>query len=120
MRFMTVSGALLGAAVSATAASSSSLPPVSVVGNKFFNEDGSQFFIKGVAYQLSQDDPLIDGDQCARDVALMKTLGTNAIRVYHVDPTADHSSCMSAFASAGIYTLIDLDTFDTYIMDPVS
>ncbi|KIH94698.1 hypothetical protein SPBR_03733 [Sporothrix brasiliensis 5110] len=117
MRFTTASGALLAAAATANAASST-LAPVSVVGNKFFNEDGSQFFMKGIAYQLSQDDPLVDGDQCARDVQLMKTLGTNTIRVYHVDPTANHDSCMSAFASAGIYTLIDLDTFNTYIMDP--
>ncbi len=50
----------------------------------------------------------------------MKTLGTNAIRVYHVDADADHSSCMSTFAAAGIYTLIDLDTFTTYILSPVS
>lgn len=50
----------------------------------------------------------------------MKTLGTNTIRVYHVDPSADHSDCMNAFAAAGIYTLIDLDTFDTYILSPVS
>jgi 1,3-beta-glucanosyltransferase GAS1 len=46
----------------------------------------------------------------------MKTLGTNAIRIYHVDPDADHSGCMAAFANAGIYTLIDLDTFNTYIL----
>ncbi|CAK7223570.1 hypothetical protein SCUCBS95973_005223 [Sporothrix curviconia] len=117
MRFSTVSGALLGAAAAAHAASSS-LPAVSVTGSKFFNEDGSQFYIKGVAYQLSQSDPLLDGDQCTRDATLMKTLGTNTIRVYHVDPTKDHTSCMDAFASAGIYVLIDLDTFDTYIMDP--
>lgn len=118
MKFSTASGALLGAAASVHAASS--IAPISLVGNKFFNGDGSQFFIKGVAYQLTQNDPLVDGDQCARDVALMKTLGTNTIRVYHVDPAADHSACMDAFASAGIYALIDLDTFDTYIMDPVS
>ncbi|CAK7217053.1 hypothetical protein SBRCBS47491_003031 [Sporothrix bragantina] len=118
MKLSTVSSALLGAAASAYAATSSTLPAISVVGNKFFNEDGSQFFIKGIAYQLSQADPLLDGDQCARDVALMKTLGANTIRVYHVDPTKDHTSCMDAFASAGIYTLIDLDTFDTYILDP--
>ena len=49
----------------------------------------------------------------------MKTLGANVIRVYHVDPNADHDGCMSAFADAGIYTLIDLDTFSTYIL-PVS
>lgn len=49
----------------------------------------------------------------------MKTLTANAIRVYHVDPTADHDGCMSAFADQGIYLLLDLDTFDTQI-DPVS
>jgi 1,3-beta-glucanosyltransferase GAS1 len=49
----------------------------------------------------------------------MKTLGTNAIRVYHVDPTADHSGCMAAFAAAGIYLFVDLDTFTTQI-DPAS
>jgi hypothetical protein len=46
----------------------------------------------------------------------MKTLGANVIRVYHVDPKADHDGCMAAFADAGIYTLIDLDTFSTYIL----
>lgn len=45
----------------------------------------------------------------------MKTIGTNAIRVYHVDPTADHSSCMNTFANAGIYLFVDLDTFSTQI-----
>lgn len=46
----------------------------------------------------------------------MKTLGANTIRVYHVDPKADHDKCMATFADAGIYALIDLDTFDTYIL----
>lgn len=49
----------------------------------------------------------------------MQTLGANAIRVYHVDPTADHTGCMSAFADAGIYLFVDLDTFTTAIQ-PVS
>lgn len=43
----------------------------------------------------------------------MKDLNANAIRVYHVDPTADHSGCMTAFADVGIYLFVDLDTFDT-------
>lgn len=68
---------------------------------------------------MTEDDPLIDTDQCSRDAALMKTLGANTIRVYHVDPTADHSGCMTAFANAGIYLFVDLDTFTTQI-DPVS
>lgn len=46
----------------------------------------------------------------------MKTLGVNVIRTYHVDATANHDGCMSAFADAGIYTLIDMDTFSTYIL----
>lgn len=46
----------------------------------------------------------------------MSELGANTIRVYHVDPTADHDGCMKAFADAGIYVLADLDTFDTYIL----
>lgn len=45
----------------------------------------------------------------------MKTIGTNCIRVYHVDPTANHDACMSAFDKAGIYLWLDLDTFSTYI-----
>ena len=48
----------------------------------------------------------------------MATLGANAIRVYHVDPAGKHDGCMSAFADAGIYLLVDLDTFETDI-DPV-
>ncbi len=73
----------------------------------------------GIAYQLTPEDPLIDTEQCQRDASLMATLGANAIRVYHVDPAGDHSGCMSAFADAGIYLLVDLDTFETDI-DPVN
>lgn len=45
----------------------------------------------------------------------MKTIGTNSIRVYHVDPSEDHTKCMSAFADAGIYVWLDLDTFNSQI-----
>lgn len=45
----------------------------------------------------------------------MSELGANAIRVYHVDASADHKGCMSAFADAGIYLFVDLDTFNTQI-----
>lgn len=75
--------------------------------------------ITGVAYQLTEADPLVDTEQCTRDANMMKTLGANAIRVYHVDPAQDHSGCMSAFATAGIYLFLDLDTFNTQI-GPVS
>ena len=46
----------------------------------------------------------------------METLGANAIRVYHVDESADHDGCMKAFADVGIYAMIDLDDFGTYIL----
>lgn len=108
------------------------IPKISAVGTKFFTEDGDQFYIKGkrssnpsepphlifllgIAYQLISLDPLIDEAQCKRDAKLMKDLNANAIRVYHVDPTADHSGCMTAFADVGIYLFVDLDTFDTQL-----
>lgn len=72
----------------------------------------------GVAYQLRPEDPLVDSNQCKLDAGLMKELGANTIRVYHVDAASNHDGCMKAFADAGIYLLIDMDTFGTYI-EPV-
>ncbi|KAK5200462.1 hypothetical protein LTR16_006090, partial [Cryomyces antarcticus] len=46
----------------------------------------------------------------------MSSIGANAIRVYHVDPTGDHRGCMSTFADAGIHLFVDLDTVGTYIL----
>ena len=91
------------------------IPTIHAKGAKFFTSAG-QFYIKGIAYQLQEADPLVDVAQCRRDAALMKTLGANSIRVYHVVANQDHDACMAAFADAGIYTWIDLDTFDTYIL----
>ncbi|PVH76543.1 glycoside hydrolase family 72 protein [Cadophora sp. DSE1049] len=88
-----------------------SLPTISVIGAKFFDSDGNQFFIKGVVYQLSNNapyDPLVDTVQCSRDATLMKSLGANTIRVYTVDSTSDHTGCMSVFEDAGIYVLVGL------------
>lgn len=72
-------------------------------------------FFPGIAYQLVEDDPLVNTTQCQLDSALMKELGANAIRVYHVDATANHDGCMAAFADAGIYLFVDADSFKTYI-----
>jgi hypothetical protein len=71
--------------------------------------------ISGVAYQLIEDDPLVKAEQCEVDAEKMKELGVNAIRVYHVNETANHDACMNSFAKRGIYTFIDLDSFKTYI-----
>ncbi|KAJ5174605.1 uncharacterized protein N7482_000482 [Penicillium canariense] len=97
------------------AATVGAIPTISAVGSKFFYENGTQYYLKGVAYQLTPDDPLIDTAQCERDIVRMSELGANAIRVYHVDPQGDHKGCMSAFADAGIYLFVDLDTFTTQI-----
>ncbi|KAI9807159.1 MAG: hypothetical protein M1825_005877 [Sarcosagium campestre] len=91
---------------------------ISVKGSKFFTEDGNQFYIKGIAYQLTPlppYDPLLDVEQCQRDASVMEDLGANAIRVYHVQADEDHKGCMDAFADKGIYAFVDLDTFDTQI-----
>ncbi|KAI9876046.1 MAG: hypothetical protein M1830_007459 [Pleopsidium flavum] len=93
----------------------SAISKISAVGSKFFTDDGNQFFIKGVAYQLTSHDPLVDTKQCQLDASMMKDLGANTIRVYHVDPNADHSGCMSAFSDNGVYLFVDLDTFTTQI-----
>ncbi|EPE36554.1 (Trans)glycosidase [Glarea lozoyensis ATCC 20868] len=108
---------LLGrAAVVALAAISTvnAIPTISIKGSKFF-ADGKQFFLKGVAYQGTPDDPLVDTKQCQMDADKMKTIGTNSIRVYHINPWVSHDGCMKAFADAGIYIWLDLDTFNTSI-----
>ena len=61
----------------------------------------------------------MDTAQCQRDAPLMKEVGANAIRVYHVDPDGDHTGCMKAFADVGIYLFVDLDDFYTQI-EPVN
>ncbi|KAJ5790037.1 CAZyme family GH72 [Penicillium psychrosexuale] len=104
---------LLLAGLQATAVGA--ISPISAVGSKFFYENGTQFYIKGIAYQLTPSDPLVDTAQCKRDIVRMAELGTNAIRVYHVDANADHKGCMSALADAGIHLFVDLDTFTTQI-----
>jgi 1,3-beta-glucanosyltransferase GAS1 len=128
---MTVTGLLVAALGLVNAVSA--ISTLSVVGSKFFTEEGDQFYIKGtkdfqlrdqleltitslgVAYQLTTHDPLIDNQQCTLDAALMKELGANTIRVYHVDPSGDHKDCMDTFANAGIYLFVDLDDFPTQI-----
>ncbi len=90
--------------------------PIVSKGTKFFySGNGSQFFIKGIAYQsdttgTSKDyiDPLADEETCKRDLPYLVDLGTNALRVYAVDPDANHDACMKMFDDAGIYIIADL------------
>lgn len=104
------------------------LPAITMKGQKFFYENGTQFFMKGVAYQQDTSaagatndkktkfiDPLADEKACKRDVPLLKELGTNTIRTYAIDPTADHSACMKLLQDAGIYVVSDLGEPSTSI-----
>ncbi|KIK71388.1 carbohydrate-binding module family 43 protein [Collybiopsis luxurians FD-317 M1] len=97
---------------------------VSRSGRYLYTDDGNRFYIKGVAYQpqgavdTSTDnpflepssfiDPLADSAGCSRDLPFLKQLGVNAVRVYSVNSSLNHDSCMSALSGAGIYTIIDL------------
>ncbi|ESK98183.1 glycoside hydrolase family 72 protein [Moniliophthora roreri MCA 2997] len=97
---------------------------VTRTGRYLYTDDGNRFYIKGIAYQeqgvVVQDpnnpfgepssffDPLADANACARDVPHLSDLGVNTIRVYSVDSTKNHDSCMQALSDAGIYTIIDL------------
>lgn len=54
-------------------------------------------------------DPLADESTCKRDIAEFKSLGINTVRVYIVDNSANHDTCMSALADAGIYLILDVN-----------
>ncbi|KAI0271621.1 glycoside hydrolase family 72 protein [Gloeopeniophorella convolvens] len=102
----------------------SAIGKVSRSGRYLYNSDGSRFYIKGVAYQAqgatstdpnapfeeptSFTDPLADSAGCARDLPFLQQLQINTIRVYSVNASLNHDSCMQAFSSAGIYTILDL------------
>ncbi|SCU98818.1 LAMI_0F16358g1_1 [Lachancea mirantina] len=97
---------------------SADLPAIEVVGNKFFySNNGTQFYMKGVAYQAdsanttsgeSFNDPLADFSACSRDIPYLQAVGTNVIRVYALNTSLDHTECMEALADAGIYVVADL------------
>ncbi|EGW34634.1 uncharacterized protein SPAPADRAFT_57685 [Spathaspora passalidarum NRRL Y-27907] len=103
--------------------SADDLPPIEIVGNKFFySNNGSQFFMKGIAYQQNTADsnstfvdPLADADACKRDIPYMQAVDTNVIRVYALDTTQDHTECMQLLQEAGIYVVADLSQPDESI-----
>ncbi|KAF4462282.1 beta (1-3) glucanosyltransferase gel3p [Fusarium albosuccineum] len=115
---MKYSAALVAAAA---ASANAALQPIVMKGSKLFYENGTQFFMKGVAYQQdtaaagatntkkdSYIDPLADTTSCKRDIPLLKELGTNTIRTYAINPDKDHSTCMKLLDEAGIYVISDL------------
>ncbi|KAL5350301.1 1,3-beta-glucanosyltransferase [Pseudogymnoascus australis] len=89
------------------------LEAVTVKGNAFFKGE-ERFYIRGIDYQpggaADAKDPLADEEICKRDIAEFKKLGANVVRVYTVDNTKDHTTCMGLLADAGIYLVLDAST----------
>ncbi|KFY08876.1 hypothetical protein V492_05816 [Pseudogymnoascus sp. VKM F-4246] len=89
------------------------LEPITVKGNAFF-KGSERFYIRGIDYQpggsSKSEDPLADEVICKRDIAEFKKLGANVVRVYTVDNTKDHTTCMGLLADAGIYLVLDAST----------
>ncbi|KAK9640811.1 1 3-beta-glucanosyltransferase gel4 [Aspergillus fumigatus] len=116
---MKFSHALLGAGLLGTVLAD--IDPIIIKGSKFFySSNDTQFYIRGIAYQQDYSsngttdgsstyiDPLSDATLCKRDVPIFQELNTNTIRVYAIDPTANHTECMQMLADAGIYVISDL------------
>ncbi|TAQ85821.1 hypothetical protein B7494_g5834 [Chlorociboria aeruginascens] len=116
---LSVAAAALSGALFATSVTAD-LPPIVIKGSHFFYENGTEFFIRGVAYQQDVNsngttsttstftDPLADTTGCTRDIPVLQELGTNVIRVYAINASLDHSVCMQKLQDAGIYLLQDL------------
>ncbi|KAG6814049.1 hypothetical protein H0H92_003899 [Tricholoma furcatifolium] len=121
---LTFKAAVFFSALAALSNPAEALSNVTRSGRYLYNSDGSRFYIKGIAYQeqgnvgtsagndfgepSTYTDPLALPDSCARDLPYLTQLGINAIRVYSVNSTLNHDSCMAALSGAGIYTIIDL------------
>lgn len=115
-----IAGAVLSGTLFASSVAAADLPPIVIKGSHFFYENGTEFFIRGVAYQqdvnsngttsgtASFTDPLADVAGCKRDIPLLQELGTNVIRVYAINASLDHSVCMGMLQNAGIYLIQDL------------
>lgn len=112
------------------AAVKASLNPITVSGNAFFN-GSDRFYVRGVDYQPggassigtpSWQDPLGNKTTCEHDFALMSQLGSNAVRVYTVDNSLDHTECMNVLADYGMYLILDVNTPQVSInrADPAS
>jgi glycosyltransferase involved in cell wall biosynthesis len=79
--------------------SASSAEPIRAVG-KFFFEGNRKFFLKGVTYGPFKPDSagnyLGTPEQAARDLAQIRELGLNVVRVYHSPPNWFLDACAAA------------------------
>lgn len=102
---------------------SSNTEPVIMKGKRFFDSvTGDYFPIKGIAYYPRPNDgPLAQltvnsvdfflepyRTLWEADIAKMRELGVNTIRIYAVDPSQNHDAFMCALQEAGIYVIVGL------------
>ncbi|KAF2655029.1 carbohydrate-binding module family 43 protein [Lophiostoma macrostomum CBS 122681] len=95
-----------------------------IKGSRFFyNSNGSEFILRGIAYQsyfwTEYFDPsnyVVDplGEvytRCETDIQYFRQLRINVVRTYALDLNLpDHGPCLNALADAGIYVFADLST----------
>ena len=101
--------------------SQSCTAPIVIKGKKFFNSETGEYVpIKGIDYYPRPNaGELGEGGSrdyfseelrhiWERDIEQFKALNVNAIRLYAVDPGADHDAFMCALQDAGIYVMVGL------------
>lgn len=88
----------------------SGLLPLTIKGSKIFQQDGAQFFIKGIQIFSPASFSLVSPKQCKADADLARSLGVNSVRFEDIG-THNHGECMKIYADAGIYVWAGLDGF---------
>ncbi|GAB9472369.1 hypothetical protein Gpo141_00009550 [Globisporangium polare] len=95
-------------------------PPLVIKGYRFFNSASGEYFgVRGVNYYPRPNTGALDAnnlDMFSKKFARLRTrdfpqfvaLNANAIRLYAVDPDADHTDFMCELQAEGIYVMVDL------------
>lgn len=104
------------------------LSPLVIKGYKFFNSlTGENVVIKGIDYYPRPNSGELNHNSIdfftskyrhiwKRDILNFRDLGINAIRIYSVDPSHDHSEFMCALNAANIYVMVELASQDCAIL----
>lgn len=115
-----LSWAMLSTALLQASMCSALTNPVVIKGYRFFdNVTGEYFGTRGIDYYPRPNTGALDMNNLdlftdefrsiwQRDIPQFEALNANAIRLYAVDPSKDHSAFMCALQSAGIYVIVDM------------
>jgi len=94
--------------------------PLEIYAYKFFDSStGESINLKGIDYYPRPNTGPLNTNNVdffteeyrsvwEPDIAYFQTLGINAVRIYAVDPSQDHSGFMCALAQANIYVMVGL------------